>query len=248
MKFRLIHFKHFSAFMNMGLDEAIMENIRSVQAMPTIRLYGWTPSAVSIGYFQCLVNEVNLEACRRAGVDVVRRITGGGAVYHDTEGEVTYSIIGPLSIFPANIIDSYRMVCDDIIYALQLLGIQASFQPINDLIVDGKKISGNAQTRKAGMLLQHGTILYRVDVEKMFSLLTVSDVKISDKLITSVKKRVTCVSEYSAASLQDLTEALETGFSRNREVDVQDYSPQELERGKQLANEKYSTIEWVGMR
>jgi len=248
MKFRMIRFHKFNAFMNMAIDEAIMEAIRRGVSLPTIRFYGWTPSAISIGFFQGLLNEVNLDACHQAGVDVVRRLTGGGAVYHDSDGEVTYSIFGPVGIFPPKILDSYRVICSDILFALQSIGIQASFEPINDLIVDGKKISGNAQTRRNGVLLQHGTILYKVDVEKMFSLLNVSKEKVSDKLISSVKKRVTSINAYSPAPIQDLIEAMEKGFSRNREIIFEDYTPEELDRAQQLAVQKYSTNAWVGMR
>jgi lipoate-protein ligase A len=244
----MIRFRKFNAFMNMAIDEAIMENIRADKSLPTIRFYGWTPSAISIGFFQGLLNEVNLDACRQAGVDVVRRITGGGAVYHDSDGEVTYSILGPVDIFPPKILESYRVICSDILFALQLIGIQASFEPINDLIVDGKKISGNAQTRRSGVLLQHGTILYKVDVEKMFSLLNVSKEKVSDKLISSVKMRVTSIDACNPAPIQDLIEAMEKGFSRNREIDFEDYTPDELDRARQLASQKYSTKPWVGMR
>ena len=177
MRFRMISFKYFDAFMNMALDEVIMDGIRSGKTLPTIRFYGWDPSAVSIGYFQGIKNEVNLEGAHSQGVDVVRRLTGGGAVYHDTQGEVTYSIIGPMDIFPSDVIESYRMICGDILHALRLLGIEASFEPINDIMLDNKKISGNAQTRRRGILLQHGTILYQVDAEKMFSVLNVSEQK-----------------------------------------------------------------------
>src|SRR5271157_1563794 len=248
MKFRMIRFQKFSAFMNMAIDEAIMESIRSGTSLPTIRFYGWSPSAISIGFFQGLLNEVNLDACQQAGVDVVRRLTGGGAVYHDSEGEVTYSILGPVEIFPQKILDSYRVICSDILFALQLLGIQANFEPINDLTVDGKKISGNAQTRRSGVLLQHGTILYKVDVETMFSLLNVSKEKVSDKLISSVKKRVTSVDSYSSAPIQDLIEAMEKGFSRDREIIYEEYTAEELSRARQLAEQKYSTNNWIGMR
>ncbi|HMD89085.1 MAG TPA: biotin/lipoate A/B protein ligase family protein [Anaerolineaceae bacterium] len=248
MKFRMIRFQKFSAFMNMAIDEAIMESIRSGTSLPTIRFYGWSPSAISIGFFQGLLNEVNLDACQQAGVDVVRRLTGGGAVYHDSDGEVTYSILGPVEIFPQKILDSYRVICSDILFALQLLGIQANFEPINDLTVDGKKISGNAQTRRSGVLLQHGTILYKVDVETMFSLLNVSKEKISDKLISSVKKRVTSVDSYSSAPIQDFFEAMEKGFSRDREIIYAEYTAEELSRARQLAEQKYSTNNWIGMR
>ena len=246
--FRLIRFRHFPAAMNMALDEAILEGIRAGKTLPTIRFYGWDPSAVSIGFFQGLAYEVNRDACRAAGVDIVRRITGGGAVYHDRDGEVTYSILGPASLFPINIRELYRVICDDIVYALQLLGIPAAFQPINDITVDEKKISGNAQTRREGTFLQHGTVLYSVDVEKMFSLLSVDPAKVSDKLIRSVKKRVTSILECRPVPIEDLIRAMEAGFSRNREIEIGDYTETELQRASELAQTKYGTEAWIAMR
>jgi lipoate---protein ligase len=244
MNFRMIPFRNFDAFMNMALDEAIMESIRAGESLPTIRFYGWNPSAVSIGIFQGLTNEVNLKFAEQAGVDVVRRMTGGGAVYHDILGEVTYSLLGPVELFPANILQSYQVICSDIVYALNKLDINACFEPINDITTNGQKISGNAQTRRNGVLLQHGTILYRLDVEKMFSLLNVNEQKISDKLVKSVKKRVTSVSDLVSASMEDLQKALQEGFSRNREILMGDYSPKELARAKELAKEKFQTETW----
>lgn len=244
MKFRLIPFRYFDAFTNMALDEAIMEAVRAGESLPTIRFYGWAPSAVSIGHFQGIRNEVNLDFTKAAGVDVVRRLTGGGAVYHDRLGEVTYSIIGPESAFPSNIIKSYEKICEPIVSALADLGLAASFEPVNDILINEQKISGNAQTRRKGILLQHGTILYSVDVEKMFSCLNVSEQKISDKLIKSVKKRVTSVSDQTDAAMLDLQKALERAFSLEREIEIGDYSSAELERAAVLAEEKFKTEAW----
>lgn len=243
--FRMIPFQYFNAFTNMALDEAIMEGIRNGTSQPTIRFYGWEPSAVSIGVFQGVRNEVNLENTKKNGVDVVRRLTGGGAVYHDRLGEVTYSLIAPLDFFPTNIIESYRVICDDIVFALQQLGINATFAPINDILVNEQKISGNAQTRRNGILLQHGTILYSVDVETMFSLLNVSDQKISDKLIKSVQKRVTSVQDQTGASMDALKDALIHGFQRNRNIDFGDYSDIEKQRAQELVQERFNNNSWT---
>jgi lipoate-protein ligase A len=244
MKYRMIPFQTFNAYMNMALDEAIMEAVRNGSSLPTIRFYGWTPSAVSIGIFQGMRNEVNLEQARDLGVDVVRRMTGGGAVYHDEFGEVTYSLIAPLDCFPANIVASYEEICQGIILALKSLDIQANFQPVNDILVNEQKISGNAQTRRNGILLQHGTILYQVDVETMFALLNVSEEKISDKLIKSVKKRVTSVSDQLDTPMLTLQKALEVGFSLGKEIVVGTYSPAEMIRAKELAEGKFSSEAW----
>ena len=244
-KFRLIKIKEFDAFTNMALDEAISEFVKEGKSLPTIRFYKWKPSAISIGYFQGLKNEVNLEECKKQGVDVVRRRTGGGAVYHDDE--ITYSIIGKQELFSADIIKSYEEICNYIVKALAKIGIEAQFSPINDVLADGKKISGSAQTRRNGVLLQHGTVLFKVDVDKMFSLLKVGKEKIADKLIKSVKKRVTSVSDISDATEEQLINALEESFSEGKEIIVEDYTKEELERAEEL-KEKYKSEEWNNMR
>jgi len=148
-------------------------------------------------------------------------------------------------MFPTNIIESYRVICDDIIFALKELGIDAVFSPINDIIVNEQKISGNAQTRRNGILLQHGTILYSVDVETMFSLLNVSNQKISDKLIKSVQKRVTSVVDQTGASMEDLQKALVMGFKRNREIEFGDYTDQEKSRAQELVKEHFKNDIWT---
>lgn len=244
-KFRMIPFAYFDAFTNMALDESIMENVRKGNSLPTIRFYGWNPSAVSIGVFQGIQNEVYLEEAKKAKVDVVRRLTGGGAVYHDINGEVTYSLIAPVELFPANIIESYRVICEGVIFGLEELGIKAVFSPINDILVNEQKISGNAQTRRNGVLLQHGTVLYSVDVPKMFSYLNVSDQKVSDKLIKSVQKRVTSVVDQTTHGIDALKKALISGFRRNRDVEFGDYTPSELNQAQEIVGTRFGNQSWT---
>src|SRR3989344_7958179 len=177
MKWRIIPLSTQDAFLNMAIDEALCESVANGKASPTIRFYRWKPSAVSIGYFQSLRQEVDTERCKSAGIDVVRRRTGGGAVYHDEE--ITYSIIAPEHLLPKGITESYHVICGWVIKGLENIGLVGEFKPINDIIVNGKKISGNAQTRRNGVVLQHGTILHGLDVEKMFSLLKVGQEKIA---------------------------------------------------------------------
>ncbi len=248
LKWRVIGLQERSAFENMALDESVCESITAGVQPPTIRFYGWKPSAVSIGYFQSIEREVNLDVCKNAGVDVVRRRTGGGAVYHDTAGEITYSVLAPETLFPKNIIESYKEICGWLIAGLAGVGLQAEFKPINDIIAGGKKISGNAQTRRGGILQQHGTVLYDLDVRKMFSLLNVSQEKISDKFIAAVEDRVTGVTKLCGASKQETYNALYKAFTDGKNWGEGDYSQEELERAQALATEKYCSREWNFMR
>ncbi|HTH21614.1 MAG TPA: lipoate--protein ligase family protein, partial [Nitrososphaeraceae archaeon] len=120
----------------MALDEVLLNNCID-GSEPILRLYGWSPPCVSVGYFQSIEEEVNLDRCSQLGVDVVRRMTGGGAVLH--EFELTYSFI--TRKFPFNILDSYKWICAPVTVCINKLGFKAKYVPLNDIIVDNKKIS-----------------------------------------------------------------------------------------------------------
>ncbi|MEM0437884.1 MAG: biotin/lipoate A/B protein ligase family protein [Candidatus Micrarchaeia archaeon] len=249
MDWRVIPFSLNSAHMNMALDEAVLNAVADGTSPPTIRFYGWSPSAVSIGYFQSLEHEVDTAYCRRNGIDIVRRQTGGGAVFHQQDGEITYSVIAPQEIFPAGIVDSYREVCAGIIRGLEKLGITAEFRPINDICVHGRKISGNAQTRRKGVLLQHGTILYRLDLNAMFSSLKVSAEKLRDKSIKSPEDRVTCIlRENPKLTFDKAYHALLDGFAQDKSWDLGDFTETELADAARLSRNKYASSEWTFWR
>jgi lipoate-protein ligase A len=250
--FRLLETGFRDAYYNMGLDEALLEAVAAGTSPPVLRLYGWNPPAVSLGCFQGLEEEVNLASCRTQGVDVVRRISGGGAVFHYRE--LTYSLIMPVShpLAGDTIRDSYRLLCSGIIAGLARLGVAASFVPINDIISGGKKVSGSAQTRRQNCLLQHGTILLETDADLMFSLLKVSREKLRGKLIADVKERVAGL-EYilgRAVSFEESARALARGFSEALSLDFSAGSPDPAEdaRARRLAAEKFASREWLCRR
>jgi lipoate-protein ligase A len=240
---RIIGLNAYTGAENMAIDEAVSTMVADGRSPPTMRFYSWTPGAVTIGCFQCINDEVDLDACRRLGVDFVRRRTGGGAVYHDPSGEVTYSVIAPESCFSKDIRESYREICSLIIKGLGTLGINAAFRPINDVVVDNRKISGSAQMRRHGVLTQHGTVLYGLDRKTMFSVLKPSKLKLSDKPVASFEAGVTCVSELCGASLEQLYDALLHGFTDGREWQFGALTENELSFAKDVAW-KYDSYEW----
>jgi lipoate-protein ligase A len=246
MKWRVIPLHTDGAFSNMALDEAVGDAVARGESPATIRFWRWQPSAVTIGRFQSLHDEIDVARCRELGVDWTRRVTGGGAVYHDYDGEITYSIIAPESAFPKGIIESYHVICGYVVNALRQLGFaDATFVPINDIIVAGKKISGNAQTRRSGIVHQHGTVLFDVDVSKMFSLLKVPDEKIRDKMIAAVQDRVTSVVKQNPKiSRDDVYKAMLAAFTADKDWEFGQLSGAELERAGELAASKYSSDEW----
>ncbi len=248
MKWRLLLTGHNDGFSNMALDESIMVHVGQDTSLPTIRLYGWSPPAVSIGYFQGLEEEVDIEKCGDLGIDYLRRITGGGAVFH--ENEVTYSlIVSETSILiPQNILESYRVICQGIIEGLKFLGIEAEFVPLNDIIVGGKKISGSAQTRRDRTILQHGTLLIDTDVEKMFSVLKVPSEKIKDKLISNVKERVTSINKMLSREVgfEEVCSALTKGFQKGLGLELEEgeLSDTELGLAEDIKKDRYTNPDW----
>jgi lipoyl(octanoyl) transferase len=178
MFWRLISFQRYNAPENMAIDEAIFRETIKNNNPPTIRFYGWRSPAVSVGYFQDIKKEVNIEKCRSAGVTVVRRPSGGKAIFHCDE--ITYSVIAcnKEKTFPSDISGTYKIISNCIARGLAYLGINAhlaetgrplkenDFQSYcfsapsrNELLVFGRKICGSAQTRVSGGFLQHGSIL-----------------------------------------------------------------------------------------
>jgi len=249
-KWRLLDTGLNDAFYNMALDEAIAI-ARSKNLVPnTLRFFRWNPSAVSIGYFQSMEEEVDIKACEEMGIDYIRRRTGGGAVYHDRDGELTYSIIvnEDHRLISRDFQKTYYTLCSGLVSGLRRLGVPAEFKLINDIVAKGKKISGNAQTRGMNVVHQHGTILREVKPALMFRVLKVPSEKIRDKLIRSVEERLTSVNAVLGreVSFKELKEALIKGFEESFGIELTLGSITDFEENlaQRLKVEKYATREW----
>ncbi len=250
---RLLPLETNSAFMNMAIDEAIL-NARIAREVPnTLRFYRWLPSAVSIGKNQNPEAEIYLDAAKKLGVDVVRRISGGGTVYHDYEGEVTYSVVAKASdMGTADIATVYLKIYEAITDALRLLGVPADFsggdaKNCPNLTVNGKKISGSSQTITHGVVLQHGTILVNVDLPRMFQLLKFKD--LSCTLAADIGKRKITSTQNELAhkiSHDTVANALAQGFKATLKIQFEPgkLTQKENEMATKLCKEKYSTKEW----
>ncbi len=224
----------------MALDEALM-----ISARPTLRLYRFRPSAVTIGRFQRVSEAVNLDELKRLNLKFVRRPTGGGSVYHDEFGEITYSVVGPKSLFPESIEESLRWISRGVVKALHFLGIRAELSGLNDVTVRGKKISGSSQARTKEALLQHGTMMYATDLEVLARVLKVSKEKMEDKGITSILDRVTTASLALGRriSYEEALEAMLKGFSFLGEFEESELTEKEWELTEML-RVKYESESW----
>ena len=232
MTWRLLNYRPYSAFENMAIDEAVFQETVKNKKPPTLRFFGWRPAAVSIGYFQELKNEINFNQCQLNGVDIVRRITGGKAVYH--RDEVTYSLTAENSekIFPENISGTYEKISLCLARGLSELGIHAhlaeggksaagkkknaspgcfSVPSGNELLVDGRKICGSAQMRTHGGFLQHGSLLMTFDPVETAALIPSSR---ASKPAEKLRSSVTAVNEMisSPVSAETLCSVLQKGF------------------------------------
>ncbi|MEM2147677.1 MAG: biotin/lipoate A/B protein ligase family protein [Candidatus Bathyarchaeia archaeon] len=254
IRWRLLKLETHNAYMNMAMDEAILDaRIRGL-APNTVRFYCWNPSAVSIGKFQKIENEVNLENCNKYGVDVVRRITGGGTVYHDAEGEITYSIIASREDLQAkDITEVYAKIYAGIVEALKILGLKADFnegdtRACPNLTVNGRKISGSAQCHKAGVVLQHGTVLLDVNLEKMFSFLKVPWAKTCIEIVDIAKKKITSINAELEKEISPETvyNVLIEGFQKalNTQFENGELTSYEKALAEKLSREKYATENW----
>jgi lipoate-protein ligase A len=243
-----------NAAMNMAIDEAILSARIADKVPNTLRFYRWQPSAVSVGKNQNPENEIYLENSKKFGVDVVRRISGGGTVYHDFEGEVTYSVIAKTSdLSTADITTVYTKIYGAIRDALRLLGTTADFSSGDakncpNLTVNGKKISGSSQTISRGIVLQHGTILLSVDLPKMFKLLQLKGASCSQATEIGKRKITSLQDELGHKISSDtVANALAQGFRAMLKIhlEVGELTQAEKEMADKLCKEKYITKEWV---
>jgi len=253
---RLLKLKTADAYTNMAIDEAILIARMQNKVPNTLRFYMWNPSAVSIGRFQKLENEINLQACKNQQVDIVRRISGGGAVYHDKNGEITYSIIVKtvdLGCKNLDLLGAYQKICTGLNEAVKILGAKADYRPPDpnrcpNLSVNEKKISGNAQITKKGVLMQHGTFLLQIDYPSMFSLLKVPWSTDLEAVIRVAKRKLGCIKHdlNPDFSIQEAYNALVTGFEKALNVEFIEEPLTEFEQklAKKLKKEKFVTEEW----
>lgn len=233
MNFRLIELETYSGAMNMAIDQALYEKAAFEDGQPIIRFYRWEKPTISLGAYQS-ISDINLEAVKAHNIEMVRRLTGGRAVYHGTK-DFTYSVIVPIKLFNYSISTAYRGICNSILIALKKVGIKATIEHSNDVLVDGKKISGNAaKALDGGWYLQHGTVHYELD-HKLLGELFKHDFKMFEDGATSIL-------EQKKVSKEELYKALREGFTVDKEVVVSSITAQELRRAKELVVVKYRHI------
>ncbi|MDT9024834.1 lipoate--protein ligase family protein [Rossellomorea yichunensis] len=268
---RFIDSGNCSPSFNMALDEALLDWHSEGKIPPTIRFYGWDPATLSIGYFQKVEKEINLDAVKEHGLGFVRRPTGGRGVLH--EHELTYSVIVSEEHpeMPKTVTEAYRVISEGILKGFQGLGLEAYFavpktaeereglkNPRSavcfdapswyELVVEGRKVAGSAQTRQKGVILQHGSILLDLDEDKLFSLFKYPSDRVKERMQRAFKSKAVAMNEISSETItMDMAkEAFKKGFEEGLNIHLEPYelSEEETQYVVDLAGTRYESDDW----
>ena len=233
--------------MHVALDEVITKEVADGVRPPTLRFWDWNAPLVVIGSFQSFRNEIDPEGAARHGIGVVRRISGGGAMFMEPGNCITYSLHVPTSLVEGlSFEQSYAFLDDWVMTALADVGIAARYVPLNDIASDKGKIAGAAQKRfAAGAVLHHVTMAYDINADKMLDVLRIGREKMSDKGTMSANKRVDPMRSQTGLPREEIIARFLASFEANHETRRSDYTPAEYDAAQKLMDEKFLTDAWT---
>ncbi|MGJ9458969.1 lipoate--protein ligase family protein [Oceanobacillus sp. CF4.6] len=254
------------ASINMALDESLLNWHSNGEIPPTLRFYGWKEPSLSVGHFQKVDRSIDFDALQKYGCQFVRRLTGGSAVLHDNE--LTYSLViseDDPSI-PKSVQDAYYILSKGVLEGYKQLGVQADYaipkreigkdrtaicfeKPVYyEMVVDGKKLSGNAQTRKKGVLLQHGSIPMSMDIQMLFDLFLFPSEKMRQRKRDSFVNKATTINQLrnNEHTYEMMTTAFKKGFQTGLDIELKPLQLTEdmWKEVYQLAQTKYESETW----
>jgi lipoate-protein ligase A len=246
-EWQLVHGEAERPVLQMALDQVLAEEVGAGRRKPTLRIWEWNQPAVVIGSFQSLKNEVDLDNAGKFGFDVVRRISGGGAMFMEAGSVITYSIYAPADLVQGmSFADSYAFLDEWVIEALKSLGIEATYQPLNDITSPTGKIGGAAQKRLGnGAVLHHVTMSYDMDGEKMVQVLRIGREKMSDKGTKSAAKRVDPLRSQTGLERSQIIERMEQTFAKLYGFTESTITAEERAKAERLVAEKFGTDDWL---
>ncbi|WP_435196022.1 lipoate--protein ligase family protein [Natronomonas sp. EA1] len=240
---------------NMALDEIAAETAAN-GGPRTVRVYQWEPSCLTLGYRQA-PDTVDWAFCEESGIDVTRRQTGGGGIYHDHYGDIAYSIIAPKDELPGDLMATYDLLCEPILAFLRAIGVDARFveqehdaiyhpacylrdlHPAHDMVAGaGRKIAGNAQYRRKDSVIQHGSITFSVDAPSHLGVFTDGPSE------SRFRERVTGIDEQVDIDRADAVDALEAHLESWADADEGGWTDDELARARERAKTKYRSDSW----
>ncbi len=232
--------------MHVALDEVITQEVARGERRPTLRFWDWETPLVVIGSFQSYRNEIDPEGAARHNINVVRRISGGGAMFMEAGNTITYSLHVPASLVEGlSFEQSYAFLDDWVMTALADLGVKARYVPLNDIASEKGKIAGAAQKRySAGAVLHHVTMAYDIDADKMLEVLRIGREKMSDKGHKSANKRVDPMRSQTGLPRKAIIESFINSFKQTHNATEAGYSDHELEQAAHLVETKFMTDAW----
>ncbi|MDQ1543779.1 MAG: lipoate---protein ligase [Actinomycetota bacterium] len=244
---QIIHGKSERPQLQMALDQVLSEEVGAGRRGPTLRIWEWDNPAVVLGSFQSVRNEVDLENAQKYGFEIVRRISGGGAMFMEAGSVVTYSIYAPSALVEGmSFADSYAFLDEWVILALKSLGIDAFYAPLNDITSAKGKIGGAAQKRMgAGVVLHHATMSYDMDGDRMVEVLRIGREKMSDKGTKSANKRVDPLRSQTGLSRAEIIDSMIGTFRKLYGGTSGDITAEERAKAEQQVAEKFGTEEWL---
>ncbi|SMO39280.1 lipoate--protein ligase family protein [Melghirimyces algeriensis] len=268
---RLLHTGWKDSAENMAIDEAILIAHSEGRVPPTIRFYGWNPATLTIGYFQRVNKEIDLNRVQERGLGFVRRPTGGRAVLHDQE--VTYSVIVEEGYpgMPTSVTQSYRAISMGLLHGFRNLGLQGEMIPLEteeekrkyaslgsaacfdspsnyELVIEGRKVAGSAQTRQRGVILQHGSILLGLDVDLLFDVLRFPSDSVKERMKKGFIKKAVAINELKGdpVSFEKAVQAFSKGFESGMKIQLKpsELTRYEQELAQQLVESRYGQDKW----
>lgn len=258
-------------YYNMAMDEALLNFVSRGEIDPVIRFYTWNPATLSIGYFQRLQKEIDIDKVKEKGYGLVRRQTGGRGVLHDKE--LTYSVIVPESHpnMPSTVTEAYKIISQGLLEGFKNLGFETYFaiprskeerdklkQPRSsvcfdapswyELVVEGRKIAGSAQTRQKGVILQHGSILQDIDIDDLFDMFKFKNERLKAKMKENFVQKAVAINDISNQhiTLNEMENAFEAGFKKGLNIDFKplELTEKQLEAVQEL-EDKYRSEAWM---
>ncbi len=261
----MIHGKN-DPYFNMATDEAISKEVANGKVYPTLRFYRWNPATLSLGYFQRFSKEINYENCKKLNIGIVRRITGGRAVLHDDE--ITYSVSIPSNdpLFEKDLIQSYKLIAEALAEGLKILGLIPSFHQnklptehssaacfdapsIYELTVNNKKIIGSAQKRFVNSFLQHGSIPFTINADKLFDCMIFNSIEQKERLKNNFLKKATGINQETSniITIDNAINAFIEGFEKKLNLNFirEDLTDEEKMLIQNHLYKKYQSKEWL---
>lgn len=241
---RIIDEGTYSEPVQQALEEVLTDRLDRGEMEPTFRIWYRNNRGVPMGRFQAYEDEVAVDYVEEHDIDVVRRITGGGAMYVEPGNVITYSMYLPRSAVPDDVEESYATLDEWVVDALRGVGLDVEHEPLNDIAHPDGKIGGSAQLRTGDAVVHHTTMSYDLDTEEMLRVLRIGEDKISDKAVKSAEKRVAVMRDHVGKTREEVTDALIEAFQDTYGGTRGSLTDEELSAARTLAAEKFATDEW----